>query len=262
MLMPAKATQNVNSKSHGNCLARQQGVNLIELMIGITVGLVILAGVVTVVAQTSFSGLENVRSVQMNQQSRGAVDLMRRDLQRAGYVQAWTPGSATVIAGLDMDAVDIFGTITLGGTCAGAVCTCILYSYDRDEDGDQGVGTSGTAGTGQDDDNFELYGFRLNGGAIEMRTAGDTHACNSGTWEDITDASVNVTALTFEQDTSDSTIYAISDEDGDGVCDVGEVCYAQRKININVDAQLTSDATITFEVREEIKVKNGHYYTS
>ena len=180
-------------------LQRQRGVSIVELMMGIAIGLIILAGVITVVAKTSFSGLENIRAIQLNQQLRGTMDLMRRELQRAGYVEAWTPGAATLAAGIDTAAMALFGTVTLGGTCSSGVCDCILYSYDRNSDGDQGIG-SGTAGSGQNTDNFEMYGFRLNSNIIQIRKSGNTHGCSSGTWEGITDGSVKITALGFELD--------------------------------------------------------------
>jgi len=237
---------------------RQGGVSLIELMIGITVGLIILAGVVTVVAKTTFSGLENVRAVQLNQQIRGTMDLIRRDLQRAGYVEAWTPGSATVTTStLDMDAINTFGTVTLTGTCTttGGVttCTCILYSYDRNADG-----VKGDSGAG-----FELYGFRLNNGAIETRRSGTTHNCTSGQWWDLTDASVNVTALGFEHDLLDSTTYYINGTgNGSTACPSGEVCLDRRKINISVTAELSSDSAVKVQISNEVKIKNDHYYTA
>ena len=231
----------------------QRGVSLIELMIGITVGLIILAGVVTVVARTSFSGLENVRSVQLNQQLRGAMNNIHRELQRAGYVEAWTPGAASVSVGLDDDAIALFGTVTLGGTCAGGVCDCILYSYDRYPDGapDGAQGTSGG--------DFELFGFRLNNGVIQRRTSGDPQACNSGTWQPMTDASVTVTTLGFEQDAADSTIYEILGSD-DASCDSTDTCLSRRKINISIDGELASDSTITLQIRDEVKIKNDHFY--
>lgn len=244
---------------------RQAGVSLIELMIGITVGLIILAGVVAIVAKTTFSGLENIRAVQLNQQIRGTMDIIRRDLQRAGYVEAWNPGAVDVDSGLDIAAINIFGTVTLG-SCSSGVCTCILYSYDRNADGEQGIG-SGTPGASQNTDNFELYGFRLNDnsngdGGIEMRLGGSPSSCTSGTWQDLTDASVTVTALSFELDSADATIYAISDGDGDGVCDSAEVCYARRKINISISAELTSDSAVKVQISNEVKIKNDHYYTA
>ncbi|RLA43371.1 MAG: hypothetical protein DRR06_12310 [Gammaproteobacteria bacterium] len=237
---------------------RQRGVSIVELMVGIAIGLIILSGVIAVVANTSFSGLENIRAVQLNQQLRGTMDVMRRELQRAGYVDPWTPGAATLAAGIDTDAMALFGTVTLGGTCSSGVCDCIVYSYDRNEDGAQGIGT-GTPGTGQNTGTSELYGFRLNSNIIQMRTSGNTLSCSSGTWEGITDASVKITALGFELDGADSTVYEISGNNN-GTCEAGETCLGRRKINILIDGELIADDEVTVEIRDEVKIKNDHFY--
>lgn len=273
---------------------KQSGFSLIELMIGITVGLIILAGVVTLMAKTTFSGLENVRAIQLDQQVRGAMDFIHRDLQRAGWVNAWDPAPAEADPDLadylGVDAITLFGDITLGNCDAGTgLCECVLYSYDRNADGEQGVGPAGAAGAGQNTDNFELYGFRFNANAIEMRISGDAHECDSGEWRDITDASVNVTALSFEHGIIETTtpedpltydgaldgvhMYVALDSDDDSctanadpdigdecVCAAGDTCLEKRKFNVVIDAELVSDPGINVRIRNQVAVKNHHYY--
>src|SRR5690606_5109946 len=70
----------------------QRGINLVELMVGIAISLVLLTGVLSVMLRISASGGEVVASTRLNQQMRGALDLMTKELQRSGYVnwfQAW-----------------------------------------------------------------------------------------------------------------------------------------------------------------------------
>ncbi len=267
--------------------ARQRGLSLLELLIGITVGLIILAGVITVVSKTTFSGLENVRAVQLDQQIRGGLGFIQRELQRAGYVNALDTAPAAADPGLldyiDIDAVSLFGQVTLAGNCdAAGVCDCILYSYDRDEDGVQGDGAGGAA--------YEFYGFRLSGDAIQMRTAGGSATTCDGTWQAITDASVRVTALTFEHGIiEDATpdpdyyydgaddgirIYTARDEGEDSctpsadpttigdtcVCGVGDTCLAKRKINVAIEAELATDPAVTTRMSSQVSIKNHHFY--
>lgn len=222
-----------------------------ELLIGLAVGSLIVAGALTVFAKISFSGLENVRMVRLNEQLRNTLDVMHREIQRAGYVNAWPPG-ATTFSDVDVAAMSAFGTVTLGGACAdtdgdGAdECTCILYSYDADGDGAKPVG----ADAGKED-----FGFRFNGGAVERDTTAAT--CAGG--EDITDGEVTITALSFELDPT-STVVEVGDTDGDGTCEVGETCLARRKINIVLEGELAADPSFTIRLRDEIKVRNDHYY--
>src|SRR5690606_4366763 len=141
---------------------------------------------------------------------------------------------------------------------------CILYSYDIDEDGGKGTGE------------FESFGFRLNDGAIEMRTAGDGHACDTGTWQDVTDSSVTITDLTFtltyvdESDLvdADSTMYpydvaSMSFGDPATACtpavagtlpeDGDVLCLVRRGVQIHVEGQLTADAAVTMELDTKVK---------
>lgn len=272
--------------------ARQRGLSLIELLIGITVGLIILAGVVAVVSKTTFSGLENVRAVQMEQQIRGALGLMQRELQRAGYVNALDPAPPVadpeLLDYIDIDLVSHFGQVTLAGTCVAGVCDCILYSYDRNEDGAQGVG-SGVAGTHQNNANYELFGFRLNGGAIEMRVDNGSRDACDGDWQDITDPSVVVTTLGFEHGINESAtptapltfdgtidgihIYVARDDNNDSctanadpsigdtcVCAAGDTCLAKRKIDLTIEAELASDSAVNVRMVSQASIKNHYFY--
>ena len=241
-------------RAKNRSLGCERGISLVELLIGLAVGSLIVAGALTVFAKISFSGLENVRMVRLNEQLRNTLGVMRREIQRAGYVDAWPPGSTTP-ADLDLAAMGDFGTITLGGACAdgdgdGAVeCTCILYSYDEDGDGAKPVAPN----VGDED-----FGFRFNSGAVER----DTTAATCAAGEDITDGEVTITALSFELDPS-STIVELNDGVGndDDACESGEVCLARRKINVLLEGELVADDDFTVRLRDEIKVKNDHYFT-
>ncbi|MBI2961729.1 MAG: PilW family protein [Betaproteobacteria bacterium] len=60
-------------------------MSLIELMIAMTLGLILLAGLVTVFATSSRSQLELQRSAQQIENGRYAMDLITQDLHHAGY---------------------------------------------------------------------------------------------------------------------------------------------------------------------------------
>jgi len=242
----------------------QRGVTLIELMIGLTVGALILAGAVTLFAKISFSGLENTRSMRLNQQLRESMDFIRRDLQRAGYVLSWPAAPPTgTAADLLVDAIGDFGKVTIGATELTSLPTyvgaaessnCILYSYDFTD----------AAGTGSSDgvlDSGDLFGVRLNDGAVET-SVGLSSCDDNPAWKDISDPSVTVTALTFELDPDDSVVWVV--EEGGVVeadCGAGDTCFARRKINVVLEGQLVSDAAVTVRLRDEVKIKNDHYYT-
>ncbi|PCJ34896.1 MAG: hypothetical protein COA75_12010 [Cellvibrionales bacterium] len=252
---------------------RQRGVTLIELMIGLTVGALVMAGAITLFAKISFSGLENVRMVRLTEQLRSNLDLMRRDLQRAGYVDAWQAGAATV-DDLGVAEMGTFGAIEIN-----ADGDCITYSYDYNENG------------ALDDD--EAFGFRLSGTEIQRKTTDPDVDCSVAWASPVTDAEVVITALSFELvqpsyeviDDVDGAGAAIGNDDGfcdaaedlaggcipnpaevgngngDGTCETGETCLARRKINVVLEGRLASDVGFTVRLRDEIKVRNDRYYT-
>jgi len=255
-------------------LNRQRGVGLVELLVGLAIGLLIMAGAITLFAKISFSGLENTRRVQLNEQLRSTLNLMHKDIQRAGYVDA-TDGATTVD---DVDTVQmaLFGVITIGNAAGEAANSCIIYSYDFNGDNIQ--------------DPDEIFGFRLSGTVIQRDT---TSAFCAGTaaddgWQSFTDDAVVVQALTFSDD---SSVYFEVSRDGDGdppcqydgfydgiacvdttPCDDGETCLARRKIDVAIsgyvaqeddDGDVDTDPPATalvVSLSDEIKVKNDRYY--
>lgn len=64
---------------------RQCGFSLVELMIGLAAGLFLLAGVVGIFAMSLQSNSINLKMTRLNQDLRSAMDLMQRELRRAGY---------------------------------------------------------------------------------------------------------------------------------------------------------------------------------
>lgn len=260
------------NKFQGSPLRRVRGISLVELLIGLAVGTMILAASLTLFAKISFSGLENTRRVQLNEQLRSTLNLMHKNIQRAGYVNA-TDGATTV----DEDNVDtvqmaLFGVITIGDAPIGTD-NCIIYSYDFNGDNKQ--------------DANEIFGFRhhdSDGDGVNDQVQRDTisAACDVEVgWTGFTDASVVIQTLTFS-DTS-STSYEVSrDGDGDEPCEYGgtykgvacadttpcettETCLERRKIDVLISGyvaqeDLANASTLVVSLSDQIKVKNDRYY--
>lgn len=64
---------------------RQRGFSLVEFMIAMTIGLVLLSGLVFLIAQTSNSRAELERSSRQIENGRYAMDRIAEDLRHAGY---------------------------------------------------------------------------------------------------------------------------------------------------------------------------------
>lgn len=110
------------------------GFTLIELMVSIAIGLVVLASVATTfTSQTrAYSAQEQIN--QMEQNLRGALDIMTREIKMAGYrpnggtvtgVVSYTSTSLTIQADIDGN-----GTLLASGTGSDTANEQIAYVYD------------------------------------------------------------------------------------------------------------------------------------
>lgn len=170
----------------------QGGFGLVEMMVAITVGLfVVLAGGSVYLASVS-SSADTTRMTRLNQDMRTILDIMVQDIHRAGYWGGAEPGtsnnpftSRTTGAGTDL--------------FISADNSCILYSYDVNQDG--AVAADGS----------EFFGFRYNSAAQEVEvlnatTSPDTSAvtdCSALSWLPLNRSSeVIVSSLTFSTENS------------------------------------------------------------
>jgi type IV pilus assembly protein PilW len=76
----------------------QRGFSLVEMMIAMTIGLMITAGLVTIFANTSNSQAEMRRSAQQIENGRYAMDVLSQDFQVTGYFGAYRKISAPTTA--------------------------------------------------------------------------------------------------------------------------------------------------------------------
>lgn len=78
---------------------RQRGLSLIELMISLTIGLILLFGITTLIVQQNSSRDELEKSSRQIENGRYATQLLRDDIQHAGYYGEFVPAN-TVIPGI------------------------------------------------------------------------------------------------------------------------------------------------------------------
>lgn len=74
-----------------NSLARvrtRRGFSLIELLVGMAVGLVVVGSVVAFIASSIQANSENIRSIRLNQELRALTEIVAREVRRARYVRA------------------------------------------------------------------------------------------------------------------------------------------------------------------------------
>ena len=101
----------------------QRGLSLVELMVSITIGLFILAGLTTLFVNSSRSQAETFKASQQIENGRYAIDLLTQDLHHAGYYGEFSylpplPGApmpypAAALDPCDLDPGDMLAALPL-----------------------------------------------------------------------------------------------------------------------------------------------------
>jgi type IV pilus assembly protein PilW len=228
-------------------------MTLIELMIGMVIGLVVLGASTTAYLSSMSAQTTNLGLVRLNQDMRAAIDIISRDIRRAGFVTSLPDDYGEFLVDNPFTAGNARLQVHDDGHC-------ILYSYNADDDAPPTV------------DAAEYFGFRLLGDRVQMRTEGTTNSdCGDGTWLDMTDETIQISDLTFTLIETALNITAMS-TDNDGVCDTGEACstcatgeaclYVQT-VDVDIEGTLRDNTDITSAIRNHrIRIRNDRFVES
>lgn len=110
---------------------RQHGLSLVELMISITVGLLLLTGLSLLIVQQSSSRSELEKSSRQIENGRYAMEVLRNDIEHAGFYSDYSPPSTAIYKDPDPDPCD-FTTANLGWNNSSFATPTIplpLYGY-------------------------------------------------------------------------------------------------------------------------------------
>jgi len=211
-----------------------RGLTLIELLIAMVLGIFVTGTVITVFTTTVKYNADNLQMIRLNQELRGAMSLISRDLRRAGYFN-----SATV----NTTYLDQFG---------GSVARdCIHFAYDINADGVI--------------ENSDYLAYKLKDNEIKLgSSAATTFDCDTPSltigWEALTKYSstgdrsgIKVTQLQFEPECS---IAGGTVSPGSFTCTGG---IEVRNVVITITGQVTTPADGTIVSRtltETIKLRN------
>jgi prepilin-type N-terminal cleavage/methylation domain-containing protein len=216
--------------------AKQKGFTLIELMIGLVVGLIVLSGVLYTFVSTVKSSRDILFSARLNQDMAAITSIIVDDMRRAGHLIHDSGSSFYDTMGEDIFVVSP---------------SCVLYSYDEDGNGLIEAG------------NNEFKGVRLQNSALELKTSGnDMDNCNTGNWSQISDENfMTITSAIFDDtsvcadNASNPASAAVAACAGLGTDDVAAV----REITITISAQVNSDTDWQKTVQESVKIRNDFY---
>jgi prepilin-type N-terminal cleavage/methylation domain-containing protein len=151
---------------------RQRGLSLVELMVGITIGLIVVAAAALLVSGQLSESRRLIAEAQIQQDLRASADVIARELRRSGGIGEYD-NLHNVVWKLDNPA-DPWASVNLENFSVNSTGTEVTYKYTENAL----VPTT-------------PLGFKLASGVIQARLY-------AGGWQDLTDpSSMEVTVLSF-----------------------------------------------------------------
>jgi prepilin peptidase dependent protein B len=231
---------------------RQRGLSIVELLVGVAVGLFLVAGAATLFVTNLGNSRQLLLEARINQDLRATVDLITRDLRRAGYWGNSLAGTtATVTAGVSATTPNPYRAITPG-------TGIVEYAFSRD------TVENNTRNTNEE------FGFQrtvVNSvGVVQMKVANN--------WQTVTDPqAMDVTAFTVtptETNVDVRTACAVaccSDADVTaGTCATRNIAAGAscptirvRQYAVTLTANAIGNARVTRTLQTRVRPRNDEY---
>ncbi len=199
---------------------------MVELMVGLAIGMTVLAGAISVVSGTVRSSSSSLTLTRLNQDMNAIIRFMSGELRKAG---AWNSAATGNTNPFYLNEVS---------------SNCVTFSYDSDNDG----------GSVQSD---EKFAFRYNtaGKTVQYNTGANKDTCSGGSWVDINDPNVvAVTSVTFTV-TPSCTNLNKDDNCSNVTNETGDIQVYVNYVNIQMTGQLASDSTVSRSIETSVKVR-------
>ena len=217
--------------------ARQRGLSIVELMVGVAVGLFVVAAASMLVATQLSDNRRLTLETQVQQDLRATADIITRELRRAGH---WAkardgvaqPANANPYGGVTMADGTAFAN---GVTSPGGV----LLSYAR---------SGNEAAENNAIDSAERLGFRLNNGVIQTQLGEDN-------WQALTDANT-LTVRTFNLTMNVQPVLLECAKPCPGG---GNACWPQlrvRDIVIDITGEAAHDSSVSRSLSSTVRLRN------
>jgi len=213
---------------------RQAGLSLVELMVGIALGLIIVAAA----SLTSVAHLNDNRRLlletQVQQDLRAAAEIVTRDLRRAGYWAAATRGVWT--AGTTSLQPNPY--VSIAEVNPGETSNKVVFSYSLDADKDLTENNLV--------DIHDQAGFRLRNGGVELQLG-------AGNWQQLTDpAVVRITALQIELQVQTIDLGGACLKPCDDDCPTQDV----RELVVGIQGEAVHDAAVSRRLQTRARLPN------
>lgn len=220
--------------SPARCVRRRvgaRGLSLVELLVGLGVGLLIVAAGLSVLSASLREQRSLMLESRLTQDLRTAADIVTHELRRSGY---WASATAGVRAPGSAGAANPYTELGLGG----AASDPITFRYSRDAVENNRV------------DGNEQFGFRLRGGVLEMQLGANN-------WQALSDSGV-LTVTRFSATPSSQEIslrgYCAASCPADSA-----TCPPRlqvRSVALAISARAVADPAVVRSVTSSVRLRN------
>lgn len=210
-----------------------RGFTLVELMIAMTIMLIVSMVTVQTSANVFRSNTQSIHMVQLSQEMRSGIQLISRDIRRAGYNDDALSSYLTTQA--------ISSGVTMGDRDVNNIANCLQVQYDDMEGNAKNV----------------VYRLRVISSVGRISAHFDANAtCDTSiadnAWVDISDPVLShITALEFVLD--DHLINIAKNVNTGNTIQVGI-----EKINIIISATLRSNTAVNRSITNEVQIRNQY----
>lgn len=229
------------STSLGPSPRAQRGLSLVELMVGMAVGLFIVAGAALMVSNQLNDNRRLLVEAQVQQDLRAAAEIMAREIRRAGSVgddlirqSAWFPGTAGVYR-------NVFAPLAI----AAGTNDALTFNYAR---------ATGVQGP---------YGFRVVSRTVGAQTVGvlqtNLRALGIDNWQDLSDPyTIDITEMRIV-DTApaagNGAVLACPNLCPDGTQDCWPRMFV-RELDLSLTARAVRDANVVRTIALRVRPRN------
>ena len=208
----------------------QQGLSLVELLVGLALGLLVVAAGAMLLTQQLRDHRALLLEARLMQDLRTATDLVARDLRRAGH---WGDAAAGVWSPTQAQLANPYAALAP----AAAASDVASYAYSRDATENHLLDTN------------EQFGLRLRNKAIELQLG-------RSNWQALTDATLLVvTAFTITPTVEEIDLDALCHQP----CPAGSTtCPLRQQVRsfaVRIGGRSLADASITRSLQAVVRVR-------
>jgi type II secretory pathway pseudopilin PulG len=221
-------------KSHGPTRRTARGLSIVELLIGIAVGLFVLAGAAMVATNQITDNRRLLLETQIQQDMRTAMDIIVRDIRRSGYSFKAETLPAVGASALPPNAYSPAGALVAGKP--------LLYTYS--------VGTFVQDDNGMADAQ-DFRGFKDEDGIIKVQLGKDN-------WQPLTDGEVVSIKVSAEENKTETLLptAACGTPPCKSSADCGDARVVSRIIQLTMVGEARHDKSIVRTLKSAVRVRN------